>query len=108
MHRVEVFATNLILYAGWLLGNGMALVRPLPTSHLERAGLDFAPMGMFLGLLAILIRSPGQLLLAVACAALSLGFHAIGQGAVGLVATAIIGATGASLAARFWPRRAAT
>ena len=103
-HR-EIFVSNWLLYGGWMAGNALAFVLPLTVEQLRTAGLDFAPMGMFIGLLALLVRGPGQLALAAGCAALCLGLRLAGLGAISIVVTAVVGATIAWGVQSWWTAR---
>ena len=89
----EMLAINLSLQAAWVLGALLAVWVRIDQTLLAKCGLDFAPQGMFIALLALMIRDGAQWAVAAFCAVGSILLARAGVGAEAVMVTSILGAT---------------
>lgn len=76
--KTEIFATNIAGHIVWIGATIAGVVLGQTANNLEAFAIDFAMPAMFIGLLVPLVRGRNQLMVALAAAAGTVGFHALG------------------------------
>ncbi len=103
--RRQVLAANLMMHAGMLCGVGLALVSQTSAAAVQRLGLDYAPVAMFIALLVLLIKDRLQLGVALGSGALALLLRSTALGSWSLIIATMIGASVGLGTGRLRPRR---
>jgi 4-azaleucine resistance transporter AzlC len=76
--RTAIFVSNMTAHLAWICGGGLGLAASALIVDVRPIGLDYALPAMFLALLVAQCKSWRHALVAVVCAALSLGLYASG------------------------------
>lgn len=88
--KTEVFTINMALHGTWMLGGCLGLVVGSVGDMLDRLGLDFAPAAMFVALLAMLIKSSLQMVVAVFAGILTVYLTLQGFGAWSVITSTLL------------------
>lgn len=88
-----MLGTNLTAYGTWLITTAVGAVAGAWIGDVTRLGVQFAIPAMFVGLMALLVRTKGQMAVAGASAVLAVAFRSSLGPEWYVVATALVGAT---------------
>jgi 4-azaleucine resistance transporter AzlC len=91
--KAETLAVNATAQAAWVAGSVLGILCGELIGDVKPLGLDFALPAMFLALLAGQVGSRPRVATALASAAFSLLFLALGFGQWGVIAACVLGAT---------------
>ena len=92
-NKAEVFTTNVIAQAAWILGTGLGIVVGGLITDPRRLALDYALPAMFIALLVMQIKDRVQIGVAVLTGLLATGLLLAGVSQWNVILATIIGAT---------------
>ena len=105
MSPTEALAANVALHTAWVLGTVLATALNAAPEQLHRVGLDYAPLAMFIALLALMVKDRLQAAVAGACGVMAVTFTALGLGSWSVLLATILGASGGLWVEKWIKRR---
>jgi 4-azaleucine resistance transporter AzlC len=91
--RIEALASNMALHLALVGGTALAMVSHASASDLQRYGLDYAPVAMFVAMMVLLIKDRLQLGVALLCGIMAVLLRHTFVGTSSIIVATGVGAT---------------